>query len=112
MTFSTGRPYPRIGVLRPQVSAGMTSTMSVGASHGSPLHGLALDLFFRINCVGSRSDPEIWAAWDICTVRLLGSVVARPSRMDQAGAVCSQSIVDSLNMGTNGSAPGSTRGGA
>ena len=31
--------------------------------------------------------------------------------MDSAGAVCSPSIVDSLNMGTNGRAPGSTRGG-
>ena len=51
-----GRPYPRIGVLRPQVSVWMTSTMSVGASHGSPLHGLALDLLFSISCLGSRSD--------------------------------------------------------
>ena len=37
----------------------MTSTMSVGGSHGSPLHGLALDLLFRINCLGSRSDRYI-----------------------------------------------------
>ena len=27
----------------------MTSTMSVGASHGLPLPGLALDLLFRMN---------------------------------------------------------------
>ena len=33
----------------------MTSTMSVGSSHGSPLLGLVLDLLFRINCMGSRS---------------------------------------------------------
>ena len=31
----------------------MASTMSVGPSHGSPLHGL--DLLFRINCMGSHS---------------------------------------------------------
>ena len=36
-------------------------------------------------------------------------MVTCPSRMDPAGAVCSPSIVDSLNMGTTGSAPGSTR---
>ena len=31
----------------------MASTMSVGPSHGLPLHGM--DLLFRINCMGSRS---------------------------------------------------------
>ena len=91
----------------------MTSTVSVSASHGSSLHGLALDLLFRINCMGSCSGRWILGS---CmghqyrqAPRVRGCV---PSCMDPAGAVCSPSIVHSLNMGTNGSAPGSTRGGA
>ena len=35
----------------------MASTMSVGPSHGSPLHGL--DILFRINCMGSHSSRWI-----------------------------------------------------
>ena len=42
-------------VLHPQVSTWVDWTMSVGASHGSSLHGLALDLLFHINCMGTRS---------------------------------------------------------
>ena len=37
----------------------MAFTMSVSAPHGSPLHGLALNLLFRINRMGSRSGRPI-----------------------------------------------------
>ena len=88
----------------------MASTMSVGPSHGSPLHGV--DLLFRKNYMGSRSgrwilggmghlyrqDPQVRG----CVLFLHGPSPCRSS----------PSIMDSLNMGTNGSAAGSTRGGA
>ena len=87
----------------------MASTMSIDPSHGSPLHGM--DPLFRINCMGSRSGRWILGGMGQLyrqAPQVRGSLLFR---MDPAGAVCSPSIMDSLNMGTNCSAPGSTRGG-